>query len=60
MFGRKGFLALLSSGAVLAGVDTVAAEDATTFFESAGEISMIISSSPGGGYDAYGRLIGTT
>ena len=57
MFGRNGLLALLSSGAVLAGVNAVAAEGAATFFEEAGEISMIISSSPGGGYDAYGRLI---
>jgi tripartite-type tricarboxylate transporter receptor subunit TctC len=57
MKARNALIPLLSSAAILAGGSMAAAEDAAAFFEDAGEISMIISSSPGGGYDAYGRLI---
>src|SRR6056297_840702 len=57
MKAKSAILAILSSGAIFAGSNAVSANDAAAFFENAGELSMIISSSPGGGYDAYGRLI---
>ena len=58
MPGHTHSLTALATVALIAGASVARAQDAIESFYRGKTITMMIGSNPGGGYDAYGRLVG--